>query len=166
MATLAAWTFDTPTGADECATTLQALEEVLDLRDAATVSWELGWNKPRTQQLAVTGPGGSLGNAFWGLLFGMVFFVPLLGAATSAAGGALAGSLTDVGIDDSFINKVRDQVTPGRSALFVLGPDAVLDTIETSFSAHRPAGRILTILSTEQDQALHSVFAEESAATP
>ena len=166
MGTLAAWTFNTPTGADSAATSLQALEEVLDLRDAATVSWELCWNKPRTQQLAVTGPGGSLGNAFWGLLFGMVFFVPLLGAATSAAGGALAGSLTDVGIDDNFINKVRDQVTPGTSALFVLGPDPVLDTIEAAFAGNRPTGKILTSLSTEQDRALRSVFAEGSAATP
>jgi len=168
MGTLAAWKFDTPTGADAAATTLQELEdrEILVLRDAATVSWELAWNKPRTQQLAVTGPGGSLGGAFWGLLFGMVFFVPLLGAATGAAGGALAGSLTDVGIDDNFINKVRDQVTPGTSALFVLGNDAVLDTIEAAIARHRPTGKILTTLSTEQDRALRSVFAEGNAATP
>lgn len=168
MATLAAWTFDTPTGADECATILQALERrgTGVLRDAATVSWGLSWNKPRTRQLGGTCPAGSLSSSFWGLLFGMVFFVPLLGAATSAAAGALAGSLTDVGIDDSFINKVRDQVTPGTSALFVLGPDAVLDTIETAFAGHRPTGKILTSLSAEQDRALHSVFAEESAATP
>lgn len=167
MGTLAAWTFDTPTGADAAATALQSLEgEILVPRDAATVSWELAWDKPRTQQLALTGPGGSLGSAFWGLLFGMVFFVPLLGAATSAAGGALAGSLTDIGIDDSFINKVRDQVRPGTSALFVLGPDAVLDTIESAFTGHRPIGKILTGLSTEQDRALRSVFAEGNAATP
>jgi uncharacterized membrane protein len=168
MATLAAWKFDTPTGADAAATTLQTLDDgdIPALRDAATVSWEAAWNKPRTRQLAGTGPGGSLGSAFWGLLFGMVFFVPLLGAATSAAGGALAGSLTDVGIDDSFINKVRDQVTPGTSALFVLGSDTALDAIEAAFGGHRPAGLIVTSLTSEQDRALRSVFAEGSAATP
>ena len=168
MGTLAAWTFDTPTGADAAATALQSLvgREILVPRDAATVSWELAWGKPRTQQLALTGPGGSLGSAFWGLLFGMVFYVPLLGAATSAAGGALAGSLTDVGINDNFINKVRDRVTPGTSALFVLGPDAVIDAVEIAFTEHRPTGKILTSLSTEQDRALRSVFAEGSAATP
>jgi len=168
MAALAAWKFDTPTGADAAATTLQSLEcgEILVLRDAATVSWELARHKPRTRQLAGTGDDGRLSSAFWGLLFGMVFFVPLLGAATSAAGGALAGSLTDVGIDDSFINKVRDQVTPGTSALFVLAPDAALDAIETAFSAHPPARRIVTSLTSEQDLALRSVFAEGSPATP
>ena len=68
--------------------------------------------------------------AFWGLLFGLIFFVPLLGAAIGAATGALAGSLTDVGIDDEFINKVRDQITPGTSALFVMTSDAVVDKVQ------------------------------------
>jgi uncharacterized membrane protein len=90
----------------------------------------------------------------------------LLGAAVGAAHGALAGSLTDVGIDDTFINQVRDQVTPGTSALFVLGPDAVVITIEGAFATHQPVARILTRLSAAQDAALRSVFAEESAPTP
>ena len=168
MATLAVWKFDTPTGADESAITLEALDlqDILALRDAATVSWRRTMNKPRTRQLPGHTPQGNLNSSFWGLLFGMIFFVPLLGAAIGAAGGALAGSLTDVGIDDSFINKVRDQVTPGTSALFVLGPDAVVHTIEAAFAVHQPAGRIVTRLSAEQDTALRSVFAEESAPTP
>ena len=168
MATLAAWRFETPTGADEAAMTLQALvvSGTLTTHDAATVSWDLVWKKPRTRQLCGTGPDGNLGSAFWGLLFGMIFFVPLLGAATGAAGGALAGSLTDVGIDDTFINRVRDQVTPGSSALFVLGPDAVVEPLEAAFAAHGETGRILTRLTAEQDEALRAVFAEEGAATP
>ena len=90
------------------------------LHDAATVVWEEGTKKPKTHQLASTTRAGALGGTFWGLLFGLIFFVPLLGAAIGAATGALAGSLTDVGIDDTFINKVRDQITPGTSALFVM----------------------------------------------
>ncbi len=70
------------------------------------------------------------------------------------------GSLTDVGIDDSFINKVRDQVTPGTSALFVLSPDAILDAVEAAFAPHQPAGLIFTNLSTEQEEALRSVFTD------
>jgi uncharacterized membrane protein len=168
MATLAVWKFDTPSGADESAMTVDALDlqDILALRDAATVSWKWTMQKPRTRQLPGTTPQGTLNSSFWGLLFGMIFYVPLLGAATGAAGGALAGSLTDVGIDDSFINKVRDQVTPGTSALFVLGPDAVVITIEGAFATHPPVARILTRLSASQDAALRSVFAEESAATP
>jgi uncharacterized membrane protein len=172
MATLAVWRFDGPTAADEVAMTLQALNgqggaALCDTAvcDAATVSWDLVWKKPSTRQLTGTEPDGNLGSAFWGLMFGMIFFVPLLGAAIGAAGGALTGSLTDVGIDDSFINKVRDQVTPGTSALFVLGPDAAVDTLENAF-AERPVGRIATNLTAEQDEALRRVFAEEAVATP
>jgi uncharacterized membrane protein len=168
MATLAVWKFDTPNGADESAMTLEALDlqDILALRDAATVSWKRSTQKPRTRQLPGNTPQGNLNSSFWGLLFGMIFYVPLLGAAIGAAGGALAGSLTDVGIDDSFINKVRDQVTPGTSALFVLAPDAVVSTIAAALTVRPPAGRIVTRLSDAQDAALRSVFAEEIATTP
>ena len=82
-------------------------------------------------------PGPSAAS-FWGLLFGLIFFVPLLGAAIGAATGALAGSLTDVGIDDTFINKVRDQITPGTSALFVMTSDAVMDKVHAAFAEPQP----------------------------
>ena len=80
-----------------------------------------------------------MGGAFWGLLFGLIFFVPLLGAAIGAASGALSGSLRDVGIDDSFINRVRDRVTPGTSALFLMSSDAVVDKVKDAFAGANPA---------------------------
>jgi len=162
MATLTVWKFDTPSGADEASQTLQDLakQNLIVLHDAATVSWEGDKKKPKTRQLASTTGAGALGGSFWGLLFGLIFFVPLLGAAIGAATGALAGSLTDVGIDDGFINKVRDQITPGTSALFVMSSDAVVDKVKGAFSAHQPAELIFTNLSTEQEDALRSVFAE------
>ena len=162
MATLTVWKFDTPGGAEAASQTLQELasENLLVLHDAATVTWEDGKKKPRTRQLASTTGAGALGGSFWGLLFGMIFFVPLLGAAIGAATGAFAGSLNDVGIDDSFINKVRDQVTPGTSALFVLSSDAVVDRVHTAFAEHRPAELLFTNLSTEQEAALRDVFAD------
>jgi len=162
MATLTVWKFDTPTGAEEASLTLQELarENVVVLHDAATVTWEKGQSKPRTRQLSSTTVSGALGGSFWGLLFGMIFFVPLLGAALGAAAGALAGSLGEAGIDDSFINKIRDQVTPGTSALFVLTTDAVVDKIHEAFADHAPAELLFTNLSSEQEAALRDVFAE------
>ncbi len=162
MATLTVWRFDSSGGADEASQTLQELarQDLVVLHDAATVSWERGTKKPRTRQLASSTGAGALGGTFWGLLFGMIFFMPLLGAAIGAATGALAGSLNDVGIDDSFINKVRDQVTPGTSALFVLSSDAVLDKVHAALSEHRPAELLFTNLSIEQEAALRDVFAD------
>ena len=162
MATLTVWRFDSSGGADEASQTLQELarQDLVVLHDAATVSWERGTKKPRTRQFASSTGAGALGGTFWGLLFGMIFFMPLLGAAIGAATGALAGSLNDVGIDDSFINKVRDQVTPGTSALFVLSSDAVLDKVHVALSEHRPAELLFTNLSIEQEAALRDVFAD------
>ena len=162
MATLTVWKFDTPSGAEDASQTLQELarENIVVLHDAATVTWERGQKKPKTRQLANTTGAGALGGSFWGLLFGLIFFVPLLGAAIGAATGALAGSLNDVGIDDSFINKVRDQVTPGTSALFVMTSDAVLDKVHEAFAGHAPSELLFTNLTHEQETALREVFAE------
>lgn len=161
--TLTVWKFDSAEGADRATTTLTELvgEGLLTLHDAATVSWRSGTDKPRTRQLTSTTAAGALGGGFWGLLFGLIFFVPLLGAALGAATGALSGSLTDVGIDDGFINKIRDQVTPGTSALFVLSSDAVVDRIRDAFAEHEPSDLIFTNLTDEQESALRQVFDSE-----
>ncbi|NPC44471.1 DUF1269 domain-containing protein [Nocardioides sp. zg-1230] len=162
MGTLTVWKFDTASGADDATETLRQLssQHLITIHDAATVRWDEGKKKPKTRQLANLTGAGALGGAFWGMLFGLIFFVPLLGAAIGAASGALAGSLRDVGIDDGFINRVRDEVTPGTSALFVLSSDAVMDKVREAFSANRPE-LIFTNLSTEQENAIREVFAEE-----
>ena len=162
MGTLTVWKFDHASGADDATETLRGLssQHLITIHDAATVRWDEGKKKPKTRQLANLTGAGALGGAFWGMLFGLIFFVPLLGAAIGAASGALAGSLRDVGIDDGFINRVRDEVTPGTSALFVLSSDAVMDKVREAFSASRPE-LIFTNLSTEQENAIREVFAEE-----
>jgi len=160
QATLTVWKFNTPEGAAEAALTLRNLarQRIVALHDAATVTWEEGGTKPATKQLSSTTRAGTLGGSFWGLLFGLIFFLPLLGAALGATTGALAGALSDVGIDDGFINKVRDQIAPGTSALFVMASDAAVDKIKDAFSKHHPDELIFTHLSDEQEAALRQVF--------
>ena len=110
---------------------------MINLEDAATVSWPAGAKKPKTRQLRSMTAAGALGGSFWGLLFGLIFFVPLLGLAVGAAMGALGGSMSDVGIDDDFIKRARDEITPGTSALFLMSSDAVIDKVRDAFQ--RPA---------------------------
>jgi uncharacterized membrane protein len=162
QATLTVWRFDTPEGAQNALQILERLarENVISLSDAATVSWPAGEPKPHTHQVQAPVGVGAMGSAFWGLVFGLIFFVPLLGAELGAATGAVSGSLADVGIDDSFINRVRDQVTPGTSALFVISPDAVLDRLKDEFAANAPADLVYTHLSADQEGALRKVLAE------
>ena len=161
--TLTVWKFDTPEGADRATATIEQLsrEGLVTLHDAASVSWKVGAKKPKTHQLTSTTGAGALGGAFWGMLFGLIFFVPLLGLAMGAGIGALAGSLTDVGIDDGFINKIRDQVTPGTSALFLMTSDAVVDKVKDAFMGHGPSELIFTNLSSEQEDALRQVFEQD-----
>ncbi|MGB3440876.1 MAG: DUF1269 domain-containing protein [Actinophytocola sp.] len=161
MATLTVWRFDTATGADEDAETLRMLskQSLITIIDAATVSWPADAKKPKTRQMHNMTGVGAMGGAFWGMLFGLIFFMPLLGMAIGAATGALGGSLRDVGIDDDFIKKVRSEITPGRSALFVLSQDAVIDKVREAL--HDTRGELLfTNLSSEQEKALRDVFAE------
>ena len=164
MATFSVWKFDSADGAESTLSTLERLqkEELIKVQDAAVVSWPEGAKKPKTRQLHSTTGSGALGGAFWGLLFGLIFFIPLLGMAIGAATGALAGSLTDVGIDDGFINRVREEITPGTSALFILTSDAVMDKVQAEFSGM--AGHVELIhtnLSMDQEQQLRTAFADE-----
>src|SRR5690348_18278108 len=163
MSSLTVWKFPTPFGADAALEKLQGLQsqQLITVRDAATVSWEAGKKKPKTRQLNDTTSRGARGGGFWGLLFGLIFFVPFLGLAIGAASGALFGSMADVGISDSFIKSVREKVTPGTSALFLLSSDAVFDRVKEQFPGHE-AELISTNLSAEQEAKLREAFAQES----
>ena len=159
MATMTVWKFPTAGGAGMAEATLKELQrkELIQIHDAAIVLYPEGAKKPKTRQLNNLAGAGALGGAFWGLLFGLIFLVPLLGAAVGAATGALSASLADVGIDDTFIDGVRDQITPGTSALFVMTSDAVLDKVRDAFGNDHPE-LILTNLTKEQERALVEVF--------
>lgn len=161
MGTLSVWRFDSADGAERAVATLHELstQRLITLLDAATVTWPPGAKRPRTRHLSDAAGAGALGGAFWGLLFGLLFFVPFLGAAIGAAAGALTGSLRDVGIDSEFVARVRDELTPGTSGLFVLSQDAVLDKVGAAFAGQDPH-LLFTNLSDEQEKALREAFAE------
>jgi uncharacterized membrane protein len=161
MATLTVWKFPTAHGADSAEYTLGELQkqQLINVHDAAVVSWPEGAKKPKTRQLSSLTGAGAVGGGFWGLLFGLLFFVPLLGMAVGAAMGAWAGSLRDVGISDDFIKSVREKITPGTSALFALTSDAVVDRVRDAF-AGQDMELISTNLSTTEEAALLEVFGE------
>ena len=162
MTTLTVWKFDSEGGARNALQVLNRLqkEELLQVVDAAIVTWPADRKKPKTEQLRSLTGAGALGGAFWGLLFGLLFFIPLIGLAIGAAMGALAGSMTDVGIDDGFINQIKQKVTPGTSALFLLSTDAVMDRIKDTFGGLE-AQLIASNLSADQEAKLREVFSEE-----
>ena len=162
MATMSVWKFPTANGAAIAEETLKELQrkQLIQVHDAAMVTWPENAKKPKTRQLRSMTGAGALGGAFWGMLFGLIFFVPLLGMAIGAGMGALTGSMTDVGIDDSFIKRMRAEIQPGTSALFVLSSGAVVDKVRDAFAGQQMT-LVETNLSHEQEDKLREVFSEE-----
>ena len=162
MATLSVLKFNDLSGADRVLLALQGMQErqLITLQDAAVLSWPEDRKKPQTRQLHSMTGALALGGAFWGFLFGMIFFVPLLGMAIGAGMGAWGGALTDVGIDDAFINKVREKVTPGTSALFTLTSGATEDRVIEELKQY-DFEIISTNLPREQEEKLREAFGEE-----
>ncbi len=164
MATLTVLKFPTSEGARAVLNALEDMQRqaLITVHDAAMVNWPTDKKKPKTEQLHSMTAAGGWSGAFWGMLFGVLFFVPLLGAAVGAAMGAWAGSLTDVGIDDQFIDQIRSEVTPGTSALFLLTSDAVLDKVRDGLSQY-DFELLTTNLSAEEEQKLRDVFEHDDA---
>lgn len=162
MATLSALKFDTTTGADQALALMQDLQKqgLIQVQDAAVVRWEEGKKKPNTQQMHSLGGAGALSGAFWGMLFGLLFFIPFLGMAIGALMGALVGHFSDYGIDDKFIASVREKVTPGTSAIFLLTDNAVTDRVVEAMKSLPKFEIISTNLSKEQEASLHAAFDE------
>lgn len=163
MSTLTAIKFDTPDGAEQGLQLMQGLQKqnLIQVLDAATVSWPEGKKKPKTRQAQSMGGVGALSGAFWGLLFGLLFFIPFLGLAIGAAIGGLAGHFSDYGINDDFIKSVRDKVTPGTSALFLLTQNAVTDRVVAEMKTLPKFEILSTNLSQEQEAQLRAEFGEE-----
>jgi uncharacterized membrane protein len=164
MSTLSIWKFDTPEGAAAALRTLGDLQNqrLIRIDDASVVSWPEGKRKPRTYQAAGGSGTAALSGAFWGLLFGILFFIPLLGLALGATAGLAAG-LSRFGLSDDFLGQVRDKVTPGTSALFLLTDNAVLDRVREHFYGTH-AELLVSNLDREQEAALRHAFEADTVA--
>jgi uncharacterized membrane protein len=162
MTTMTVLEFPTADGADQLLGKLQQLQkqQLIQVNDAAIVTWPAGQKKPKTRQLHNLAGAGALNGAFWGMLFGLLFFIPFFGLAIGAGMGALMGSMSDVGIDDTFIKQVREKVKPGTSALFLLTSGAVVDRVAEAIKGTQ-AEVVSTNLSAEQEQKLRAAFEEE-----
>jgi uncharacterized membrane protein len=160
MATISVLKFSTADGAEQALGTVQGLskQHLINLHDAAIVTWSEGRKKPKTRQLANLTGAGALDGAFWGMLFGLIFFVPFFGMALGAAMGALAGKFSDYGIDDDFIKSVQNQVTEGTSALFLMTSEAVVDKVADAMKG-LDFEIVATNLSKEEEDTLRAAFA-------
>jgi uncharacterized membrane protein len=138
-------------------------EYLVDLEDAV-VAVKKDDGKVKLNQMYHLAASGAIGGGFWGMLIGLMFLNPLLGAVVGAGAGATAGALSDVGIDDDFMKKLAETLTPGSSVLFVLirkmTADKVLDELRGT------GGKIMqTSLSHEDEGKLQAALDAAKAAS-
>jgi uncharacterized membrane protein len=162
--TLAVWCFSAPTAAEETLPRLEALTRsgAADVDAAAMVWWPAGQRKPSIRDLGGLTQPGALWGGFWGVVLALIFLTPLAGPTFGAAAGAFAGSLSDFGVEDNFVRRVRDAVTPGASAVFVISSSDSVDAIAAALD-HAGDELIRSTLSHEQAQHLRDALGEESA---
>ena len=165
MSELIVFAFKTETGAKEMGNEIKNLQkqQLITLEDAAIVVRKQD-GKVKVKQANNLVGAGALGGAFWGMLIGLIFWMPWLGLAVGAITGAIAGEATDVGIDDKFIKDVGETIDPGDSALFLLVVEATTDKVLDDLKKF-DATVIRTSLSKEQEAKLKDAFAAEEIDT-
>ena len=158
MSELVAIGFDNEAKAFEMRAELAKLQKeyLIDMEDVVVVTKD-DKGKVKLHQAVNLTAAGAVGGAFWGMLIGIIFLNPLLGAAIGAGAGALSGKLRDIGISDNFMKELAETFKPGSSALFVLfrkvTPDKVLDQLK-GFQ-----GKVLkTSLSADKEEELRKVL--------
>ncbi|HRI56380.1 MAG: DUF1269 domain-containing protein [Anaerolinea sp.] len=158
MSDLLVFAFDNPDGANEMIGTIQSLQkqQLIQLADAAIVVRKPD-GKAKVKQLNSLVGAGALGGAFWGMLIGLLFFMPWLGLAIGAISGAIAGKFSDVGIDDNFIKEVGATIEPNHSALFLMVASMTEDKVLEALAAHK-ATLLRTNLSAEDEAKLRETF--------
>ena len=119
----------------------------------------------KLNQLINTTATGAVSGAFWGTLIGLIFLMPLAGAAVGAASGALGGALNDVGINDKWMKETAAAIEPGTAALFVLVRKATGDKVLERLRGE--GGKVMhTSLDHTKEAALQAALADVQAAIP
>jgi uncharacterized membrane protein len=164
MKALAVWRFPTPQAAEQALPPLEELarDRTAEVDAAAIVWWPPSQRKPSIRDLGGLARPGTLWGGFWGVVLALIFLTPLAGPTFGAAAGAFAGGLADFGVEDDFVRRVRDAVTPGTSAVLVIGTSDSVDAIAAALDGGG-VDLIRSTLSHEQAQHLQDALGEESA---
>lgn len=150
--------FKSENGAEEALKLVETLQkqELIAISDAATVV-RMTDGKPKIKQAQNLVGVGALGGAFWGMLIGLIFWMPWLGLAIGAITGAISGKFADIGIDDNFIKEVSTTVEPGQSALFMMVGRMTEDRVIAELQRLQPTV-LRTNLSNEAETKLRDAF--------
>ncbi len=131
-------------------------EYLIEMEDVVVVTKD-DEGKVKLHQAVNLTAAGAMSGGFWGMLIGVIFLNPLLGAAIGAGAGALSGKFTDIGIDDNFMKELAETFTAGSSAIFVLVRKSTPDKVSNALKGF--GGKVLkTSLSVDSEERLQQVL--------
>jgi uncharacterized membrane protein len=156
VVTFSIYTFDSLDGAQRVLAVVEALQDsgAVFYDDVAVVMWPRDAERPVAWQEPLPVGPCSLSGAFWGLLFAVLFLLPLTGVEPQQPRGLLAR----VGLDDRLLQAIATALTPGGSALFLLGdPESPVARLQ-SVLTRRHARRFVAGLDEHQSAVLRRAF--------
>jgi uncharacterized membrane protein len=159
--TLSVCTFGTADGAAGALRVIERLQtrQRLAIEDAAVVTWPAGQHRPYSYQAGTIDGTAALSGAFWGLLFGGLFLLPL---ADPDGAASRPGGLAAAGLSDDLLAELRRTITAGTSALFLLAGQTALEVIREGAGFSR-SDLLVTTLGADQEEVLRHVFGAEDA---
>lgn len=160
MSTMVAVVFEDEYSAFEMRAALGKMQNqfLLDMDDAVVVTRD-NRGKTKLHQASSLTAAGAIGGGFWGMLIGLLFLNPLLGAAIGAGAGALAGKFREVGLDDRMMGDLRAALHPGTSALFVVIRNVTVDKVLDGLKQFAGRGKVFqTSLNKDDERALREVL--------
>lgn len=159
MTAFTVWKFNDADGAAQAANSLKAAAEdgLVTLVDHAVVSWPEGADQPDTHQVHDSRRKGAGWGALWGLLGGALFAIPVIGVAVGAGIGALAKATEGTGITQEDLERIRLEIVPGTSALFLVTESADLNRLGERIRM-RNSTLISTTLTDEEKKLMLETF--------
>jgi uncharacterized membrane protein len=138
-----------------------SVEHAITLDDAVIAEHNPD-GKIRLHQTAKAGAVGAAGGALSGGLIGLLFLAPFLGMAVGAAAGRAAGAMTDVGVNDTFMKHLGEDLQPGSTAVIVLVRESTPDKALPRISPY--GGRVIhSSLSDEAEARLREALRAPAA---
>lgn len=154
MSNLVAVMFDDETTAFEMRTALLKMQKqhLIELEDSVVVT-RTPQGKVKLDQAVDLTAAGAIGGGFWGMLIGLIFLNPLLGAAVGATAGALSARFKDLGLNDQVMREMGQSLKAGSSALFMLVRRATVDKVLEGLKPFAGKGKIFQTSLTKDDEA-------------
>ena len=157
MTTFTVWKFEDLDGAARAEATLKTAADdgLVTIVDHAVVTWPADADKPEVRHDRDSSRHGAAWGALWGILGGALFAVPIAGAVLGAGIGALAKATEGTGITKQDLERIRTEIGPGSSALFMVTDNADMDRLGERFR-----GRDSTLITTNLTEAERSTLLE------